>query len=266
MEYITLNNGAKMPVLGFGTWNLRGKECEKCVRYAIETGYELIDTAQMYGNEREVGNAIRQSGIEREKIFITTKVCRPNNSYHGTKKQIERALNELQLDYIDLFLIHEPYAESQEMYQAMKETCEDGKIVSLGVSNFHEDFFEKFIKQCGLVPAVNQVEAHIFWNRKRLQNLVEKSGTCMEAWSPFAAGKGDIFGNKVLKGIGKKYGKSAAQVALKYLVQRGIAVIPKSSNTDRIKENSHIFDFRLSKEDIILIERLDKGKSLFGWY
>ncbi len=264
MEYIKLNNGINMPLLGFGTYSIYGKECEKCVAEAIESGYRLIDTAQMYSNERAVGNAIRH--FPREELFITTKLYNPSRGYDKAKSDIEKSLNELQIDYIDLLLIHEPYKESTEMYRAMEEGIKNGKLRAIGVSNFNKAFYLEFIKSCAVVPAVNQVEAHVFYPQFTLKKILEEHNTCMQAWSPLACGRSNIFTNPVLKTIGSKYGKTPAQVGLKYLVQSGISVIPKSANTERIKQNIDIFDFTLTQEDITAIKTLDCGVSLFGWY
>lgn len=266
MEYITLNNGIKMPMIGLGTWDLRGTECIRSVQDAIDCGYRLIDTAQMYENEKEVGEAVRRSGISREELFITTKVCRPNNSYQGTKKAIEHSLEKLQIEYIDLFLVHEAYPEAAEMYQAMEEAYHAKKIRAIGISNFTLSRYKEFLKQCSIVPAVNQMEAHVFFTQRELHQELKVQGTHMQAWSPFTAGKKDIFHHPILKAAGKKYGKSAAQIALKYLVQKEISVIPKSSKKERMKENIALFDFNLSPEDMAKIQQLDRNESLFGWY
>ena len=266
MNYITLNNNIKMPILGFGTARLQGKECEESVLTALELGYRLIDTAQMYKNEKEVGNAIKKSGVPRKELFITTKICSPNNSYEGTKSAIEVSLKELQLDYIDLLLIHEPYEESKEMYSAMKEAYNNGIIKAIGVSNFNTKLYSEFIKKCGILPTVNQVEQHVFFQQNDLYDLMNLHGTHMQAWSPFAKGNNNFFENKVLLSIGEKYNKTAAQVGLRFLIEMGISVIPKSSHRDRMLENMNIFDFELSSEDIDKIKSLNEGKTLFGWY
>ncbi len=266
MNYITLNNGVQMAILGLGTWDLRGRECEESILDAIGVGYRLIDTAQMYANECQVGNAIKRCGVPREELFITTKICRPNNSYRGAKSAIEVSLKDLQLDYIDLLLIHEPYREAQEMYRAMKEAYQNGKIRAIGISNFKARWYNDFIRDCSVIPAVNQVEAHVFFQQSELLQRMSGHGTHMEAWSPFAAGKNNIFENTVLAAIGQKYKKTAAQIALKYLVQMNIAVIPKSSHRNRMIENMDIFDFQLTYDDMSRIRKLDQGKTLFGWY
>lgn len=228
MKTVTLNNGIEMPVLGLGVYQLHGTECERCVSEAAEFGYRLFDTAQMYGNEK--------------------------------------SLDSLQTDYIDLLLIHEPYRESAEMYRAMREAYQDGKIRAIGISNFNKKQYLDFIRNCEIIPAINQVEAHVFYGQSKLQTVMAQHGTHMEAWSPFAAGKGQFFENKTLCTLGRKYGKSAAQIGLRFLIQRGIIAIPKTSHKERLKENMDIFDFELSAEDIKQLETLDRGKSLFGWY
>ena len=266
MEYVTLNNGVLMPVLGLGTWDLRGRQCVECLLSALECGYRLIDTARMYGNEEEVGKALVLSGVSRQEIFVTSKICAPDNSYAGAKKAVENSLERLGLDYLDLMLIHEPYREAGEMYKALEEAYNQGVIKAIGVSNFNPDFYFNFMKGCRIIPAVNQVEAHVFYQRSEFKNRLLQSGTVMEAWSPFAAGKKDIFHNDILRTVGSKYGKSAAQIALKFLVQNGIPAIPKSSSAKRIKENIDVFDFQLDAEDMEKIRVLDGGQSLFGWY
>lgn len=264
MEYKILNNGLKMPMLGLGVYQLNNEEI---ITKAIdELGYRLIDTARMYGNEKIVGKAIKKSKIPREELFITTKVYGPDRGYEKTKRAIENSLENLGLDYIDLMLIHEPYKEALEMYKALEEAKKEGKIKSIGISNFNKKLYLEFIKQCKEIPQINQVEAHVFYSRKELQKILEKNGTVMEAWSPLAAGKNDIFNNETLNKIGKKYGKTAAQIALKYLFSRNIIIIPKSENIKRLKENIDLFDFELEKEDIKKIETLERKMSLFGWY
>lgn len=263
MKYLTLNNGIKIPQIGLGIYDLHE---EKAILDAIDMGYRLFDTAQMYGNERLLGNAIKKSNVPREEFFITTKLYYTSKSYEFAKKGIEQSLHNLQLDYIDLMLIHEPYKESLEMYRALEEAYEEGKIKAIGISNFNEKLYLDFIKKCNVIPAINQVEAHVFFTRKDLQKVMLENGTLMEAWSPLCAGKHDIFNNEVLISIGKKYNKTAAQIALKYLLSRDIIIIPKSANKERLLENISLFDFELTNEDIEKIEILNENKSLFGWY
>lgn len=266
MEYVLLSNGIKMPMVGYGTWQLRDKQCESCVLTAIDIGYRLIDTAQMYGNEKAVGNAVAQSALPRKELFITTKICYPADNYDDTLKAIERSLNDLQTNYIDLILIHEAYDAAPEMYAAMYEALTKGKIRALGVSNFKANFFKNFIKSCPVVPVINQMESHVFFPQLEYKKELAKNGTLMQAWSPFAAGKHNIFSNDILCFVGKKYNKSPAQIALKFLVQKGIPAVPKSSHKERMIENFNIFDFQLTEQDMSLISLLDDKKSLFGWY
>lgn len=263
---VTLNNGVSMPILGLGTYPMHGAECERTVYEAVRLGYRLFDTAQMYGNEQELGHALKVCGIPRKELFITTKLHEPSATYEKAKATIARSLESLQTDYIDLLLIHEPYSTSLAMYEAMKEAYEAGLIRSLGVSNFSTAQYLAFIRSCGVIPAVNQVEAHVFYQRASLQTILHQHGTHMEAWSPFAAGKNQYFANPILQDIGKQYGKTAAQIGLRFLVQRGIIVIPKTVRTDRLRQNIDIFDFSLSAEDMRKIQALESGRSLFGWY
>lgn len=266
MNFIELNNGVQMPVVGLGTWDLRGREGEESVLEAVGLGYRLIDTAQMYENERQVGNAINRCGVPREELFITTKIYRPNNSYRGAKSAIEVSLKELQLDYIDLVLLHEPYREAQEMYRAMKEAYRKGTIRAIGISNFNTRLYNDFVRDCNVIPAVNQVEAHVFFQQSELRLRMSEQGTHLQAWSPLAAGKNNLLANTILVVIGQKYKKTAAQIALRYLVQVGISVIPKSSHRNRMIENMDILNFQLTIEDMVRIRKLDQGQTLFGWY
>ena len=266
MKFITLNNGVKMPILGLGTWDLRGKQCEEIVTSAIDEGYRLIDTAQMYQNEEAVGNAIKKSGAAREELFITTKLYSPSRSYKLAQKGIDVSLRNLGLDYIDLMLVHEPYSEAAEMYRALEEAYRAGKLRAIGVSNFKENFYKNFISSCEIIPAVNQVEAHVYFAQKNLQKMMSEYGTQMEAWAPFTEGRKNIFAEPLLLKIGKSHNKTSAQIALKYLVQKNIIVIPKSSKIERLRENINISDFTLSDEEMQKIGMLDKGKSLFNWY
>lgn len=266
MEYITLYNGIQMPLVGFGTWDLRGAECEKCVLEAIDNGYRLIDTAKMYGNEKEIGKALQKSPVPRETLFITTKLNSPYASYIKAKAGIEQSLKDLQVDYLDLLLIHEPYSNSSEMYKALEEYYRAGKVRAIGVSNFHDSNYRKLIKSCQIMPMVNQVEAHVFFQQTNLQRSMQDYGTIMQAWSPLAAGKKSIFTNETLRRIGDMHHKSPAQVALRFLVQEGIVVIPKSANTKRMQDNINIFDFILSDTDMKEIKAMDNNRSLFGWY
>ena len=264
MEYVELNNGVKMPILGYGVFQINDKEeCERCVLDAISVGYRLIDTAQAYGNEEAVGNAIKKCGVPREELFITTKVWISNAGYENAKKSIEESLEKLQLDYIDLVLIHQPFNDYYGTYRAMVELHKAGKIRAIGVSNFYPDRLIDMVKYSEVVPAVNQVETHVFNQQVKAQEIMKKYGVQIQAWAPFAEGKNNLFTNETLKSVGDKYNKSTAQVALRYLIQRGVSVLAKSVNKDRMIQNIDVFDFELSQEDMDLIATLDKGESLF---
>lgn len=266
MDFLILNNGVKMPMIGFGTWDVRGVQGKRSILEALETGYRLIDTAQMYENEDIVGMAVKESGFSRKEIFLTTKLYRPCASYQNAKAGIERSLNKLQTDYIDLLLIHEPYENALEMYRALQEAYTDGKVKAIGISNFDAKRYEGFIQSCGIIPAVDQVESHVYYPQLALKRLLGSHGTQMQSWGSFTEGRRNIFAEPLLNQIGVKYGKSSAQVALRFLVQNGIAVIPKSIHRQRMEENHAIFDFQLTPEDMEQMKSLDRGKSLFGWY
>lgn len=265
VEKVKLNNGVELPLIGLGTWDLRGRECVQTVSTAIDLGYRLIDTAQMYENEREVGEGIKKSGIAREQLFVTTKLYRRSNSYAKAKRAIEESLENLQLSYVDLLLLHEPYPQGTEMYRALEEALYDGKARSIGISNYDEKWYRSFIKQCDVIPAVNQLESHVFFQKWEFQEEMRKQGVVLQAWAPLAQGIGNVAGNKVLAEIGEKYQKSAAQIALRFLVQRGIPVIPKTRHIERLQENMALFDFSLAEEDIRRIKELDRGDTLFPW-
>lgn len=265
MEYITLNNNISIPLVGLGTYQLQGKCGIEIIKNALNIGYTLIDTAQMYSNEKEVGIAIKESNKNREELFITTKICAPNTTYKTTEKAIDLSLNNLQTDYIDLLLIHEPYKTSSEMYKAFENAYHNGKVRAIGISNFNEKEYTDFIKNCNIIPAINQVECHILHNKKSLQKTMQKYGTLLQGYSPFAQGKGNILGDSNLMVIGEKYHKKPSQIVLKYLTERKIPVIPKASSVSRLKENIDIFDFNLGKEDVELIENKNQNKSFFGW-
>lgn len=263
MKYVTLNNGLKMPVLGYGVYQVDPQECERCVSDAIETGYRLIDTAQAYGNEEGVGNAVKKSGIKREDFFIVTKVWVSNAGYENAKKSIETSLTKLQTDYIDLLLIHQPFNDYYGTYRAMEEFYEKGLLKAIGVSNFYPDRFIDLSHFVKIKPMVNQMETHVFNQQKKLHEILKENKCQLMSWGPFAEGKNDFFNNPVLVSIGSKYGKTSAQTALKYLIQKNIVVIPKSIRKERMLENINVFDFTLSNEDMAAIEQLDTGNSLF---
>ena len=263
MEYVTLNNGVKMPMLGYGVYQTPPEETEKCVSEAIQVGYRSIDTAQAYGNEAGVGNALAKCGLSREEFFITTKVWISNAGYEKAKASIEESLKNLQTSYIDLLLIHQPFGDYYGTYRAMEEAYKEGKVRAIGVSNFYPDRFLDIHHFAEIKPAVNQVETHVFQQQKVAKEYMKKYGTQIESWGPFAEGKNDYFNNPVLKEIGGKYGKSTAQVALRFLTQSGVVVIPKSTHKERMEENFNIFDFQLTAEEMAKVEALDGGESLF---
>lgn len=263
MEYITLNNGIKMPALGYGVYQVSNEECERCVLDAISVGYRAIDTAQAYGNEEAVGNAIRKCGVSREELFITTKVWITNGGYEKAKASIQESLRKLQTDYIDLLLIHQPFNDYYGTYRAMEEAYKDGILRAIGVSNFYPDRLVDLCRFVEVVPAVNQVETHVFQQQKTAHVYMEKYGVQHESWGPFAEGRKDFFTNPVLMEIGEKHGKSAAQTALRFLIQSDVVVIPKSTHKERMIQNFDIFDFVLDDEDMAAIQALDERESLF---
>ncbi len=261
---VKLNNGVKMPILGFGVFQVPDpKECERSVYDAIETGYRLIDTAASYMNEEAVGNAIRKSGVAREELFITTKLWTQDAGYENTKKAFEKSLKKLQLDYLDLYLIHQPYGDVHGSWRAMEELNREGKIRAIGISNFHPDRVVDLISFNEIVPAVNQIETHPFHQQIETQKFLQENNIQHESWGPFAEGKNDLFKNEVLASVGKRYNKSIAQVVIRWLTQRGVVAIPKSVRKKRMEENFNVFDFQLSDEDMKLIQTLDQKKSAF---
>ena len=264
MEYITLNNGVKMPVLGYGVYQVPDlEECERCVLDAISIGYRSIDTAQAYNNEQAVGNAIVKCGVPREELFITTKVWISNGGYEKAKASIEESLKKLKTDYIDLLLIHQPFNDYYGTYKAMEEAYKAGKIRAIGVSNFYPDRLIDLCQFVEITPAINQVETHVFQQQKAAHKIMEKYNVQHESWGPFAEGRKDFFSNPLLNEIGKKYGKSAAQVALRFLIQNNVVVIPKSVHKDRMEQNFNVFDFKLNDEDMKAISALDEEESAF---
>ena len=264
MEKVKLNNGIEMPILGFGVYQVTdAKECETSVLDAINAGYRLIDTAAAYGNEQAVGKAIKKSGVAREELFITTKLWVADVSYEKAKVAFEKSLKNLELDYLDLYLIHQPYGDVHGAWRAMEELYKQGKIRAIGISNFQPDRVMDMIVFNEVVPVVNQIETHPFNQHIETQKFLIENKVQIESWGPFAEGRNDIFKNELLASIGKKYNKTIAQVILRWLTQRGVVVIPKSVHKERIVENFNIFDFKLSAEDMEAISTLDTGKSLF---
>lgn len=264
MQKVILNNGVEMPILGFGVFQIQDeKECEQAVYDAIMAGYRLIDTAASYLNEEAVGRAIKRSGVPREELFITTKLWVEDTGYEPTKKAFEKSLERLQLDYLDLYLIHQPYGDVYGSWRAMEELYREGKIRAIGVSNFYPDRLIDFIIHNEVVPAVNQVETHPFNQQIESAKLMKENNVQIESWGPFAEGKNNMFQNEVLVSIAEKHNKSVAQVVLRWLTQRGVVAIPKSVRKERIIENFNIFDFELSQDDMKKIAALDTKETLF---
>ena len=264
MPTVKLNNGVEMPILGYGVFLVDPKECERCVTDAIDAGYRMIDTAQAYYNEEGVGNAVKKSGIKRDEFFLVTKVWITNAGEEKAAKSIEESLKKLQTDYIDLLLIHQPFGDYYGTYRAMEKAYKDGKVRAIGVSNFFPD---RYVDLCNFVeikPMVNQMETHIFQQQKVLREYMNKFDTQLMSWSPMARGENNFFNNEILKTIGEKYNKTVAQVALRFLTQENVIVIPKSTHKERIKENFEIFDFKLSNDDMETLRGLDKCESLFA--
>ncbi len=263
METIKLYNGVEMPQIGYGVYQVDPKECERCVSDALSVGYRMIDTAQAYNNEEGVGAAVAKSGISRDEIFLVSKVWISNYGYEKTKASIDESLRRLGTDYLDLMLLHQPFCDRYGAYRALEAAYKEGKLRAIGVSNFYPDHFIDLASNVEIVPMVNQVETHVFDQQIQAQKYMEEFGTRIMSWGPLAEGRNNFFTNPVLEEIGKKYGKSVAQVALRWLVQRGVIIIPKSVRVERMKQNIDILDFTLSDEDMAAIARLDTGKSLF---
>jgi diketogulonate reductase-like aldo/keto reductase len=261
MKYVTLNNGIKMPILGYGVYQVSPEECERCVLDAISVGYRSIDTAQAYRNEEGVGEAIEKSGIPREELFITTKIWISNAGFEKAKASIEESLKKLKTDYIDLLLIHQPFGDYYGSYRAMEEAYKEGKLRAIGVSNFYPDRFIDICRFNEIIPAVNQIETHPFHQQIKAREIMDKYGVKHESWGPFAEGRKDMFSNPVLLDIGNRYGKSVAQVILRYLIENDVIVIPKSTHKTRMIENINVFDFELSEEDRNAIKALDEAES-----
>lgn len=260
---ILLSNGVEMPLLGYGVYQVTPEVCEQCVSDAISVGYRLIDTAQAYGNEEEVGNAVKKSGLPREEFFLVTKIWITNAGYERAKASIDESLRKLQTGYVDLLLIHQPFNDYYGTYRAMEEAYRLGKARAIGVSNFYPDRFVDLAEFCEVKPMVNQVETHVFNQQVKAQEIMQRYGTQIMSWGPFAEGRNNLFSNPVLETVGKSHAKTVAQVALRYLIQRGVVVIPKSIHKERMEENLNVFDFTLNDEEMAAISGLDKGESLF---
>lgn len=267
MEYVTLSNGVKMPILGYGVYQVTKDECERCVLDALEVGYRSIDTAQSYFNEEEVGSAMKKSGIAREEIFLTSKVWVEHYGYEETRKSVEESLRKLQTDYLDLMLLHQPFNDYYGAYRALEDLYDEGKLRAIGVSNFYPDRLVDLASFTRIPPMVNQIETHVLNQRKEDHEWMEKYHVAHEAWAPFGEGRGGLFDNEVLKQIGEKYGKTAAQVMLRWNIQRGVIVLPKSTHKDRMIQNLDVFNFALTEEDMAVIAALDtKTSSFFSHY
>ncbi len=263
MEYVELNNGVKMPMLGYGVYQTPPEETERCVLEAVDVGYRSIDTAQAYGNEEGVGSALAKSGLPREEFFLTTKVWISNAGYERAKASIEESLQKLRTSYLDLLLIHQPFGDYYGTYRAMEEAYKAGKVRAIGVSNFYPDRLIDLYHFAEIKPAVNQIETHVFQQQETARKYLKDRGVQIESWGPFAEGKNNFFQNPVLVETGKKYGKTAAQTALRFLIQSGVVAIPKSTHRERMEENFQIFNFALNEEEMQKIRALDTGESLF---
>src|SRR3954468_13692481 len=264
MQKVALNNGLEMPILGFGVFQMTDlEECERSVSDAIQTGYRLIDTAASYENEEAVGKGIRRSGVPRQELFVTTKLWLADAGYEKARRAFDRSLRRLQLDYLDLYLIHQPYGDVYGSWRAMEELHREGRVRAIGVSNFQPDRLMDLMVHNEVAPAVNQVETHPFHQQVEAQQFMRENNVQIESWGPFAEGRNNIFGNELLLSIAGKYGKSVAQVVLRWLIQREVVVIPKSVRKERIVENFNIFDFELSAEDMAAVATLDTKQSLF---
>ncbi|MCC8077080.1 MAG: aldo/keto reductase [Oscillospiraceae bacterium] len=263
MNYVTLNNGVKMPQLGYGVYQVTKEECERCVLDALETGYRSLDTAQSYFNEEEVGSAIQKSGLPREEIFLTTKVWIEHYGYEQAKASVLESMQKLRVDYLDLCLLHQPFADYYGAWRALEDLYEAGKIRAIGVSNFYPDRLVDIANFAKICPKVNQIEIHPLNQQTLARQYLDKYGIQMEAWAPFGEGRGGLFENEVLRSVGAKYGKTTAQVMLRWHIQRGTVVIPKSTHKERMEENFNVFDFTLTDEDMAAIAILDTETSSF---
>lgn len=263
MEYVTLNNGVKMPILGYGVYQVTQAECERCVSDALNVGYRMIDTAQSYFNEEQVGNAIEKSAAARRDIFLTTKIWIENYGYEKTKKSVYESMEKLRTDYLDMCLLHQPFSDVYGAYRALEELYDEGKIRAIGISNFYADRMVDIASFARIKPAVNQIEVHPLHQQNEQLEWSGKYGVGVQAWAPFGEGRGDMFTNPILAKIGEKYKKTVAQVILRWHIQRGVAVIPKTTHIERMKENFDVFDFELTTEDMNVVAALDTGRSAF---
>lgn len=263
MEYVTLSNGVKMPILGYGVYQVSKEECERCVADALSVGYRSIDTAQSYFNEEQVGNAIVKSGISREDTFLTTKVWIEHYGYEEARKSVLKSMEKLQTDYLDLVLLHQPFSDYYGAYRALEDLYDEGKLRAIGVSNFYPDRLVDIVSFSRIKPMVNQIEVHPFNQQIETKKWLNKYNVQIEAWAPFGEGRGGLFENPVLSEIAEKHNKTTAQVMLRWHIQRGVVVIPKSTHKERMEQNIQVFDFALDETDMDKITALDKAQSSF---
>ena len=265
MEHKTLNNGIEMPMVGLGVYNISGRKTQEVVEEAIGLGYRSIDTAAYYDNESGVGDAVRACGIPREDLFITTKICDSCYTYDQTLRSVSHSMKELDLDYVDLMLLHWPMGNPTVMWQTLEELYRKGVFRAIGVSNFYPNTFPMIVDGAEVMPVVNQCETHVLYQQRKMMEYLKPYDVALEAWSPLAEGRNGIVRNKILIAIGEKYGKTAVQIALKFLVQNGVIIIPKTTHIERMQENIDLFDFTLSDDDMKAIQRLDTGHNVTGW-
>ena len=264
-KYKTLNNGLLMPMVGLGVYNISEKETQRVVEDAISVGYRSIDTAAMYYNEKGVGDAVRACGIQRDELFITTKICDSCYTREETLRSVSHSMKQLGLDYVDLMLIHWPVGNPTVMWHTLEELYEQGMFKAIGVSNFYPNTFPKIVNGAKVMPVVNQCETHVFYQQRKMLEYLKPYDVAFEAWSPLAEGRHGIFKNPILCGIGEQYGKTAAQIALKFLIQNDVIIIPKTTHKERMAENIDLFDFELTDDDLRAIRRLDTGRNVTGW-
>ncbi len=264
-KYKTLNNGLLMPMVGLGVYNISEKETQRVVEDAISVGYRSIDTAAMYYNEKGVGDAVRACGIQRDELFITTKICDSCYTREETLRSVSHSMKQLGLDYVDLMLIHWPVGNPTVMWHTLEELYEQGMFKAIGISNFYPNTFPKIVNGAKVMPVVNQCETHVFYQQRKMLEYLKPYDVAFEAWSPLAEGRHGIFKNPILCGIGEQYGKTAAQIALKFLIQNDVVIIPKTTHQERMTENIDLFDFELTDDDLRAIRRLDTGRNVTGW-
>ena len=265
MEHKTLNNGLKMPMVGLGVYNIPEKETQRVVEDALSVGYRSIDTAAMYENEKGVGDAVRACNVPREELFVTTKICEPCYTREETLRTVDQSMRQIGLDYVDLMLLHWPVGNPAVMWHTLEELYAQGLFKAIGVSNFYPNTFPMIVKDTKIMPVVNQCEAHVLYQQRKMREYLKPYDVALEAWSPLAEGQSSIFKDKTLVGIGEKYGKTSAQIALKFLVQNDIIIIPKTTHKERMVENISLFDFTLTDDDLAAIRRLDTGRNVTGW-